>query len=195
MTTIIPKKWRGLFAPGIPPLVVLNSDQPAGRMRFTLAHELGHLVMHRFPTPDMEREANEFAAALLVPGEDIRPLFKGRRIDLELLAAMKPEWKVAMQALLVRATALQCLTKNQAQYLWKQFGARRMRLREPVELDFPHEEPTTIATILQMHREALGYSPAELSRLLHIHEHAFREMYPFEKPEPQPQRPRLTVMK
>ena len=59
-------------APGVPPLVVLNIDQPADRMRFSLAHELGHLVMHRFPSPEMEREAHEFAAALLMPAEEIR---------------------------------------------------------------------------------------------------------------------------
>src|SRR4051812_28244994 len=35
--------------PGRPPLVLLNSTHPGDRMRFTLAHELGHLVMHRFP--------------------------------------------------------------------------------------------------------------------------------------------------
>ena len=37
---------------GIPPIVLLNELHPADRMRFTLAHELGHLVMHRFPTPE-----------------------------------------------------------------------------------------------------------------------------------------------
>jgi len=182
-------------APGAPPLVVLNRDQPADRMRFTLAHELGHLVMHRFPSPEMEKEANEFASALLMPTGDIRPLFKGRRIDLALLAAMKPEWKVAMQALLMRATTLECLTKNQAQYLWKQISARRMRLREPAELDFPHENPTAVATIVRMHREALGFSSEELSQLLHIHEYEIQDMYPLDKPEPQPRRPRLTIMK
>ena len=105
-------------APGMPPLIVLNSNQPADRLRFTLGHELGHLVMHRFPSPTMEKEANEFASALLMPADDIRQYFIGRRIDLALLASMKPEWRVAMQALLMRASSLECLTKNQAQYLW-----------------------------------------------------------------------------
>ena len=114
-------------APGVSPLILLNSDQPADRMRYTLAHELGHLVMHRFPSSEMEREANEFAAAFLMPASDILPNFKGRRIDLTLLAAMKPEWRIAMQALLMRASSLECLTKNQAQYLWKQISIRRLR--------------------------------------------------------------------
>jgi transcriptional regulator with XRE-family HTH domain len=50
-------------APGLPPLVVLNVEQPADRMRFTLAHELGHLVMHHDqPTQNMEQEATSSRA-------------------------------------------------------------------------------------------------------------------------------------
>jgi Zn-dependent peptidase ImmA (M78 family)/transcriptional regulator with XRE-family HTH domain len=180
-------------APGMPPLIVLNSEQPADRLRYTLAHELGHLVMHRFPSPAMEREAHDFAAAILMPANDIRPYFMGRRIDLALLAALKPEWKVAMQALLMRASSLGCLTKNQAQYLWKQINFRRIRLREPPELDFAPEGPSVISTILSIHMNALGYSVHELSKLLHIHEGDLRAMYAFD--EPKPDRPRLTVMK
>jgi len=97
---------------GLPPLVVLNEEQPADRLRFTLAHELGHLVMHKFPTPNMEDEANAFAGALLMPANDIRPYFAGRRIDFLLLAALKLEWKVAMQSLLMRARSLGMVTPS-----------------------------------------------------------------------------------
>jgi Zn-dependent peptidase ImmA (M78 family) len=65
-------------------------------MRFTLAHEIGHLVMHRFPTESMELKANQFASASLMPSAEMKQAFGGRRISLELLAALKPEWKVAM---------------------------------------------------------------------------------------------------
>lgn len=180
-------------SPGVPPLIVLNSDQPADRMRFTLAHELGHLVMHRFPSPNMEKEANDFAAALLMPERDIAPYFNGRKIDLALLAALKPEWKVAMAALLVRASALGYLNKNQSQYLWKQINARRIRLREPAELDFPPEKPTVVSTMLRLHRESLGYSSKELASFLHLHEAELNEMYPPE--EPDPERPRIAIMR
>lgn len=179
--------------PDTPPLIVLNSKQPADRLRYTLAHELGHLVMHRFPSPAMEKETNEFAAALLMPAVDIRPYFKSRRIDLALLASLKPEWKVAMQALLMRASSLECLTKNQAQYLWKQISARRLRLREPPELDFAPEKPTVVATMLRVHRDSMGYSTSDLARLLHMHETDLCAMYPMEEPESR--KPRLTIMK
>jgi Zn-dependent peptidase ImmA (M78 family)/DNA-binding XRE family transcriptional regulator len=163
--------------PGRPPLVLLNSTHPADRMRFTLAHEIGHLVMHRFPTDDMETEANKFASAFLMPEAEMRQSFRGRRMTLELLASLKPEWKVAMQAMLMRATSLGCVTPNQSRYLWQQISARGWRLREPAELDFPTEMPTVLPAIVKAHLSELGYSLAELTKLMRIHESEFIEMY------------------
>jgi hypothetical protein len=37
--------------------------QPGDRMRFTPAHELGHIIMHRFPTPNMEPEGTSLRRA------------------------------------------------------------------------------------------------------------------------------------
>lgn len=163
--------------PGLPPLVVLNSDQPADRMRWTLAHELGHLVMHRFPTANMEEEANKFAAALLMPERDVRPYFNGRKIDLALVASMKPEWKVSMQALLMRAKNLGFTDRNREEYLWKQMNARRWRLREPHELDFEMEMPSVAPNLFRVFRESLGYSMEEASSLLHLPEGDVAEFY------------------
>ncbi len=162
---------------GRPPLILLNRSHPADRMRFTLAHELGHLVMHRFPTENMEAEANEFASALLMPAADIRHAFLGRRVTLELLAALKPEWRVAMQALLMRASSLKYMSANQSRYLWQQISARGWRLREPAELDFPPETPKVLPSMVKAHLSDLGYSLGELTKMVRIHESEFTEMY------------------
>jgi Zn-dependent peptidase ImmA (M78 family)/DNA-binding XRE family transcriptional regulator len=162
---------------GRPPLILLNSAHPADRLRYTLAHELGHVVMHRFPTDSMELEANKFAAALLMPAADIRPAFQGRRVTLELLAALKLEWKVAMQALLMRATSLKFVSENQGRYLWQQISARGWRLHEPAELDFPAEVPKVLSAIIKSHLCDLGYSFSELTKLVRIYESEFSEMY------------------
>jgi Zn-dependent peptidase ImmA (M78 family)/transcriptional regulator with XRE-family HTH domain len=181
-------------APGKPPLVLLNEMHPADRMRFTLAHEIGHMVMHRFPNADMEREANEFASAFLLPTSDILSAFQGRRVTLELLAALKPEWKVAMQALLMRASSLNLLTKNQSKYLWQQISKRGWRLREPAELDFPREIPSVLQMVIKAHLSDLGYSMEELSSMLRIHESEFEEMYGPNKTE-EPDKPRLRIVR
>jgi Zn-dependent peptidase ImmA (M78 family) len=177
--------------PGMPPLIVLNAEQPADRMRFTLAHELGHLVMHKFPTPLMEDEANIFASALLLPADDILPALKGRRVDLHFLAALKPEWRVSMQALLMRASELLPLDIHRKQYLWKQMSAKGYRLREPPEFDFEREKPTVVSSLLDVHFNALGYSQEDLSKLFHMHLSSFADYYPIEKAA----KTRLTVLK
>jgi Zn-dependent peptidase ImmA (M78 family) len=163
--------------PGMAPMVVLNNGQSSDRMRFTLAHELGHLAMHRFPTPQMEEEANEFAVALLMPEPDIRPYFVGRKIDLARLAAMKLEWKVSIAALLMRAHRLKYLSDNQYTYLWKQLSARGYRLREPPELDFEPEVPMVLNQLLSLHIGSLSYSISELAKLLCVHEPELKILY------------------
>ncbi|HML29737.1 MAG TPA: XRE family transcriptional regulator [Hyphomicrobium sp.] len=163
--------------PGQPPLVLLNKNHPSDRLRFTLAHELGHIVMHRFPTPAMEDEANHFASALLMPERDIRAAFAGRKITLQVLASLKPEWKVAMQALLVRVKSLNIIDNNQARYLWQQISARGWRLREPPELDFPQEDPSVLRSMIKAHLSVLGYSLAELSKIVPLREEDFVSMY------------------
>lgn len=155
-------------APGLPPLIALNADQPADRMRFTLAHELGHLVMHHSqPTQNMEQEANDFASAFLMPSRDIRPYF-ARRVDLRLLAELKPVWRVSMAALLMKARSLGLLAYNQERYLWQQFSIAKIRQSEPPELDFPHETPTVLTELIEAHISQLGYSIVDLSSLLHV---------------------------
>jgi Zn-dependent peptidase ImmA (M78 family) len=156
--------------PGMPPLIVLNSNNTSDRMRFTLGHELGHLVMHRFPTPDMEREADEFASSFLVPTVDVKPYFIGRRVDLKLLAALKQEWRVSMASLVFAAKRSGAINEGQAAYLWKQFSMHNFRMREPPELDFPLEEPKTVSDLISLHIDELGYSVADLSAALKMNE-------------------------
>lgn len=163
--------------PGRPPLILLNRVHPADRKRWTLCHELGHLICHRFPTPHMEEEANRFASAFLLPEAEMRDAFFGRRITLELLAGLKKEWRVSMQSLLYRAHDLGYLTANQNRYLWQQISARGWRLREPADTEFEPEAPQVLPAIMNAHFSVLGYSPAELQQLIRIHEDEFREMY------------------
>ncbi|HWJ69143.1 MAG TPA: XRE family transcriptional regulator [Sphingobium sp.] len=163
--------------PGRPPLILLNGTHPGDRLRFTLAHELGHLVMHRFPTPEMEQEANEFASALLMPAADIRPAFSGRRVTIELLASLKPEWKVSMQSLLMRASNIGAITNNQSRYLWQQISSRGWRLREPASLEIAPERPSVLDSIIRTHLDTLGYTMPELSGLIPLYEGEFVSMY------------------
>lgn len=165
-------------ASGLPPLVVLNINQPSDRARFTMAHELGHLVMHRTqPTQQMEEQANEFASHFLMPTNDIRPYLARRRIDLRLLAELKPIWRVSMASLLMRARSLGLLAYNQERYLWQQFSMARIRQNEPPELDFLPEKATVLPELIEAHMSQLGYSIAELAGMLHLQQRELSSLY------------------
>lgn len=165
--------------PGLPPLIVLNGDQPADRMRFTLSHELGHIVMHRFPTPTMEKEANDFASCFLVPTRDVKSHFGTGRVDLPRLAALKRVWRVSMASLVFAADRAGKLTPAQKNYIWQQFSIAKIRIAEPPELDFPREEPTIVKSLLRAHIENLGYSIADLARILTMTEAELPDFYDF----------------
>jgi len=180
-------------APGRPPIVLVNRSHPADRLRFTLAHELGHLVMHRFPTAGMEDEANQFASAFLLPPHEIEDVFRGRKMSLELLASLKKEWRVSMQSLLMAAQNGGAVTGNQARYLWQQISARGWRTREPASLDFPFDKPTVLPTILKAHTEDMGFNFDELVEISRVGKDDFTEFYG-SLGDNSPTRPRLRIV-
>ena len=168
-------------APGLPPCVFLNRNQPSDRQRFTLAHELGHIVMHSVPSPEMEKEANMFASALLMPARELRPKLGGR-LTLQRLAALKPVWRVSMNALLYRAKTIGAITQGQSLYLWRQMSSMGYRRAEPPELDFPSEEAGVLPEVIRIHLEDLGYGIEDLCSILHSQEEDIRRMHPMPPP-------------
>ncbi|MDF1668326.1 MAG: ImmA/IrrE family metallo-endopeptidase [Roseovarius sp.] len=164
--------------PDMPPCIFLNRNMPSDRQRFSLAHELGHVVMHQIPSPEMESEADSFASAMLMPAGDIRPQLSGRRLTVQRLASLKPVWRVSMAALLYRSKTVGAVTANQSQYLWRQMSSMGYRRVEPPELDFPMEEPTVLPEIIRLHLEDLGYGLSELAEALRSTEGDFRALHP-----------------
>jgi Zn-dependent peptidase ImmA (M78 family) len=85
----------------------------ADRSRLSLAHELGHIVMHTAPDDDekMESAAHRFAAAFLMPASDIKPYLISPR--LSTLRRVKAYWRVSIKALIKRAFDLALITPSQ----------------------------------------------------------------------------------
>ncbi|MBX7110945.1 MAG: XRE family transcriptional regulator [Dehalococcoidia bacterium] len=163
------------WIPGLPPMFFLNRDMPGDRMRLTLAHELGHVVMHRAPRPEMEEEAYSFGRELLMPEDEIRPHFQ--RVTVHSLAEMKPFWRVSMAALLYCAGELGAISERQRRTLYMQLGSRGFRRQEPPELDVPIEKPTLLQEIVQMHQNDLGYTVDELADLLALKTEEMLSLY------------------
>lgn len=152
------------WLPDLPPLFFVNANIPWDRLRFTLAHEIGHLVLHQIPTLNMEKEADKFAAEFLMPRASILPEFEIEPITLRRLAALKPRWRASMNALLKRAGDLAVITPRTKSYLWFQMGKAGYRKNEP--LDIPPEHPTLLRQIVNLHTGELGYTDEEVCRLI-----------------------------
>lgn len=159
--------------PGLPPLFFVNSQAPNDRVRFSLAHELGHVIMHRVPTPDQEREADRFASEFLMPAKDIAPFL--RPLTVQKAAALKPFWKVSMAALIKRSFDLGKIGESYYRKLFTQLGKFNYRTSEPVEL--PAEEPTILRDIIGVHLKDHHYSTQELANMLALHENEFLAQY------------------
>ena len=151
----------------MPPLFFVNKNLKGDRQRFTLAHELGHMVMHSvLPTPDMEKEADRFASEFLMPSSEIAPQLA--RLDLKRAAQLKPVWKVSMAALLYKARTLGKITESQYRYSVTRMSAAGYRTAEPPELDIAPEVPRFHRELIQVHIDRFGYTVDELAKALHV---------------------------
>lgn len=172
-----------LWHPGTPPLIFTNFDRPTDRIRFTLCHELGHLVMHRsLPSEpeDIEEQADRFASEFLLPRDEVSPSLK--ELNLQKLAALKMRWKVSMGALIKKASDLGRITERQSRYLWMQMGKLGYRVKEPAELAPPAEKPWILEEIITVYANDLKYSLADISSVVSLKEPEFTSQYSFKSP-------------
>lgn len=147
------------------PLFYLNSEIPSADLRWTMAHELGHLTMHRTPSAgDIEKEADEFAAEFLMPAHSISPNLKS--VTFQQLGPLKLYWRVSIKTLIYQAKSLGCISDEAATRLYKQYSARHFNTAEPY--DIPPEKPTILTRAAEVHLKEHGYSPMELRESLRI---------------------------
>lgn len=144
-----------------PPLFFVNNSAPADRTRRTLAHETGHMVMHRIPHADIEAEADSFANEFLMPALDIKGDLQN--LTLAKAASLKLTWRVSIQSLVRRARDLGCILEGRYRSLMVQISRSGMRRVEPNPI--AEELPRNIRSIIGIHRTVHGYSPEELADL------------------------------
>jgi Zn-dependent peptidase ImmA (M78 family)/DNA-binding XRE family transcriptional regulator len=160
---------------GLPPLFFISTALSGDRLRFTLAHELGHAIMHSIPHPKIEDEADRFAAEFLMPAADIGPSLT--RLDLAKAARLKLFWKISMAAIVYRAHELGRITSNQYRYLFYQLSSAGYRTVEPAELDIPVEVPSVHASMLEFFKNDLAYTTDDIKNLFQIGERDFNRFY------------------
>lgn len=148
------------------PVVVLGSDKnDRARSRFDGAHELAHLVLHGeqiWGIKEVEFQAHRFAAAFLMPAEEIRDQLPAT-VDWPRLFELKRYWQVSLAALLMRARTLNRMSESTYLTAIKAASARGWRRLEPVPLGAP-ELPKKLLDFLASHasQPARAYLPANI---------------------------------
>ena len=104
----------------IPFIVLLDNIKDGARQRFTIAHELGHLVMDIADELDAEKMCHRFASAFLMPRESIINEFGNFRKNISLfeLKTFKEEYKISYAAIIYRLKDLNIISE----YLYKRLS-------------------------------------------------------------------------
>jgi Zn-dependent peptidase ImmA (M78 family) len=165
------------------PIIFVNEESPGDRLRFTLAHELGHIIMHPIADDEgtSEGQADEFASEFLLPEEEIRPYLGD--LSLEKAAALKMRWRVSMGAIITRSKTLSCINQEKHEELWKKMAKAGYRLSEPHSTDIPKERSTLLKEMIEMHQTVLGYSTDDLKNFLWLDEESLERFMIKERPK------------
>jgi Zn-dependent peptidase ImmA (M78 family)/DNA-binding XRE family transcriptional regulator len=145
-------------ANGKPIILMSKGNKSACRIRFSLAHELGHIVMHGHITKEdikipevlkrIETEANRFAGAFLLPEKSF--VNDVNSVYLESFIPLKSKWKVSISSMIYRCNDLGILDEEQILSLKKQISNKRWWREEPLDKDIPQEKPKLLSSAINL---------------------------------------------
>jgi len=166
------------FWNGSRPFIFMASDKESGvRIRYDLAHELGHLILHRWVEQSeiddparlkvIESEANRFAGAFLLPKTSFPNEIYTLRLDAFL--PLKERWKVSIQSMVYRCKDLEIIDADQYLNLYKQISFRKWRKKEPLDdpRQIPLEQPRLLKRAMELVLEKRK-KPDEITNELHL---------------------------
>ncbi len=154
------------FCSGNHHIICINKNAPIDRIRFTQAHELGHLVMHRnqLSSKELEQEANNFASEFLMPSHLIKEDFANNDIyKIHDFANLKLKWKTSIKSIIRKAYDLGFIGDREYKNLQVQISRYGYRKNEPYELDRSIETPSLLKEIFNEHFESLRYNLDQIS--------------------------------
>lgn len=155
------------------PVIVVNQGHNGERQRFTLAHELAHLVLRFSGLSEAEEEkaADRFAGAFLMAKDMMLQLLGNHRTSISLgeLAELKKLFKVSIASLAVRCSQIGVLPKTAYGRLWAQIrgmGWNGPQSSEPCKL--PPEVPNRMERLCMQAVAEEAISEARAAELLRI---------------------------
>lgn len=145
------------------PILFVNKNMPHDRIKYTLAHELGHLVMHIpcsiEPWRDFEYEANTFASEFLMPKKDCyRDL---QNLSYNRLSILKSYWGVSKAFIIRRAKTVDLINESTYKYLMIELGRRNERKNETGYVDL--DEPKVLNEIVKLLKMEFSLNNQEIA--------------------------------
>lgn len=160
---------------GLPSIIFINSRQPKDRYRFSLAHELGHLVMHQTPNPEQEVQANLFASEFLMPSAETGPQLYN--LSIHKFMDLKLYWGCSMQALIYKAWQTGRISDRMFKYYNIELSKRGFRSKEPIEWNGSPETPSTLRQVLATFMEELKYTAEDFGQMFGLTEDEVVNLY------------------
>jgi Zn-dependent peptidase ImmA (M78 family)/DNA-binding XRE family transcriptional regulator len=161
------------------PIIVIGNQWPGDRQRFTLAHELGHLVLKDslHSLLDEEKCCDRFSGAFLLPKEAILNLLGEHRNNIELreFSLLKQEFGISMLSILHRAEDTKIISTSLYQQLRSAFNERQWSKQEPGK-QYPKQK-SRIFEQMVFHAFAEEYiSESKAAELMSISLESFRSL-------------------
>lgn len=116
--------------------IIITTPRRSGnvfRHRFSIAHEIGHLLLHRDTeeySAAIEKEADEFAAAFLTPAAAMDTVLP-QRLDLSALDRLGRTWGVSAHSLVRRMVERGRTTESSARRAYQRLSAADDPLADP----------------------------------------------------------------
>jgi len=167
------------------PMIVLSRKGNPMRQRFSVAHELGHLLLHPEPAPGSrvhEREANTFAAELLMPAAEIRDRLP-TPVDITALKETADGYGVSVAALAYRGKDLGVYSDSTLRRVMATLTKLGWRTDEPVSARYPGERPELLTRATEL-AAAHGLPTRLLADRLHLPLSRLRELLGAPAPRP-----------
>ncbi|OHY46786.1 ImmA/IrrE family metallo-endopeptidase [Lacticaseibacillus paracasei] len=146
------------------------------RQQFSLAHELGHFILHSDSVEpqtldtqeyrQMEKEADEFASEFLLPAQAFEKSISGNLMDLDEYIRLKMKWYVAAGAMVHRARSLRLIDADQYLRLQKRISARGWRKKEKLDGIVEPSKPQLLHQSLDLLESANVLQARELPGIL-----------------------------
>lgn len=160
-------------------LIIVNKNHSNDRIRLTIAHEMGHNLMHECITfflnehRDKEKEANEFAGEFLMPESETQRAFVG--MTMKRAYEFKSYWLTSIAAIIQRSKILGCITNEKYVQLRVELSRRHWNEKEPITVYL--DKPTVFEKMHDLIVNDLHYDVETMAKAMCIPSDILNEIF------------------